>query len=84
MLAWIEMEQGVMRSRLKWIFAGISAMVVGYFLYRRSEAKRRVEEQRRYLDREEKLRAIAAAMRQDGETLQTPPLHEEQPNLPTN
>ncbi len=84
MVAWIEMEQGVMRSRLKWIFAGISAVVVGYLLYRRSEVKRREEEQRRYLDREEKLRAIAAAMKHDGEALQTPPLHEEQPNLPTN
>ncbi len=73
-----------MRSRLKWVFAGISAVVVGYFLYRRSEAKRRVEEQRRYLDREEKLRAIAAAMKQDGEELRTPTLHEEQSNLPTN
>lgn len=73
-----------MRSLFKWTFAGISALLVGYFLYRRGETKRRSDEQRRYLDREEKLRAIAAAMQHDGEAKRSPVLHDDDPRPSTN
>ncbi len=63
---------GQMRSWLKWPFAGI-APVVGCARSRRKEAKRlgdekvrkRVEEDRRYRETEEKLRTLAAAMKKE-------------------
>ncbi len=54
-----------MRSRLKWVFAGLTALVVGYALFRRRESKRISEEQRDHLEREAKLKAIAASMKQE-------------------
>ncbi len=54
-----------MRIRLHWFFAGITALVVGYTVYRRQEAKRVADENRRYREREEKLKAIVEAMKKE-------------------
>ncbi len=77
------MEEPV-RSRLKWIFAGISAMLVGYVLYRRREAKRVADEQGRYVEREERLHAIADAMLRDGDPPPGSTTREETPHHPTH
>ncbi len=71
-----------MRSRLRWLFAGITALVVGYVLFRRSETKRTVEETRRYLEQEEKLRAIAASMKQERDAPTSPPPLDQSSNRP--
>ncbi len=71
-----------MRSRLRWLFAGITALLVGYVLFRRSESKRTAEETRRYLEQEEKLRAIAASMKQEGDAPTSPPPLDQSNNRP--
>ncbi len=68
--------------RLKWFFPGITALLVGYVLYRRSESKRVVEEDRRYLEREEKLKAVAAAMKDEADAADSPPPLDKSPNRP--
>lgn len=71
--------------RLKWFFPGITALLVGYVLYRRSESKRVVEEDRRYLEREEKLKAVAAAMKDEADAVDaadSPPPLDKSPNRP--
>lgn len=56
-----------MRSRLKWAFAGITALVLGYTLFKRQQTKKAADDVRRFLERDEKLKAIAEAMKRERE-----------------
>ncbi len=71
-----------MRLRLQWLFAGITALLVGYSVYKRTEAKRLEEENRLYREREERLKSLLASMKEDGDLTITLPPAEEKPLTP--